>query len=235
MTDYPERTGYVGPTAEEYDANRFTTLRGKAVGARELYLMGRAVRTLARGQKGPVTILDIPAGTGRLTSYLLNRGYVVAAADASADMLAVALDKYDLDSRPGFGGAIVCDGENLPFDDDAFDIVVCLRLMGHLPPDVRERVLGEAMRVSRLGAAVGFEMDTMVTRTRQVLSTRLRRKGRGTSRGAITRTEFDSITAAKGWCSSWQRDLLPVVSVTSVKTIVPAENCGCSDKGDASS
>ena len=42
-----------------------------------------------------------------------------------------------------------CDGEHLPFMNDVFDCVVCIRFLGRRIPDaVREKTLKEARRVS---------------------------------------------------------------------------------------
>jgi SAM-dependent methyltransferase len=51
---------------------------------------------------------------------------------------------------------VVADAEALPFEDASFDVVVSLRLSGHLPPATRVAVLREFRRVSRGHVIVAF-------------------------------------------------------------------------------
>lgn len=76
------------------------------------------------------SILDIGAGTGRTAIPLAMAGAVVTAADASQAMLDVASKKAEaagtkLDFK-------ACDIMNLPFEDKAFDRVLCFRVLLHV-------------------------------------------------------------------------------------------------------
>ncbi len=52
--------------------------------------------------------------------------------------------------------AVQCSGHELPFRDGSFDAVVVSDVMEHLPPQLRSRVVGEALRVARGLAIIGF-------------------------------------------------------------------------------
>ena len=90
----------------------------------------------------------MPCGNGRLSSFFCEKGYIYLGADISLEMLEVlARDQR----RQGKTTPLVrCDGEYLPFKDNAFDCVVCIRFLNHhIPDDVREKILREMRRVSR--------------------------------------------------------------------------------------
>jgi SAM-dependent methyltransferase len=91
---------------------------------------------------GPGTVLEVGAGEGRLAEQLLRAGprpsrFVVT--DVSTERIGPGLDPM-LEVRP----ASIYD---LPFDDRAFDLVVCCEVLEHL--DEPERGLAEAARVAR--------------------------------------------------------------------------------------
>ncbi len=71
-------------------------------------------------------VLDIGAGTGRISVYLANRGAKVTAFDLSPKMLELVRKK-----NPKIQ-TIVGDAENLPFEDSSFDIAIAAFLIVHL-------------------------------------------------------------------------------------------------------
>jgi SAM-dependent methyltransferase len=71
-------------------------------------------------------ILDVAAGKGRVSDGLKHLGDVVTI-DISADMLAIAA------KRLPDGNLIRADAAMLPFRDGAFDVVVCMEALVHLP------------------------------------------------------------------------------------------------------
>ena len=73
-----------------------------------------------------IKILDIGAGTGRLSVLLANRGARVTALDVSPKMLELVKRKNDKIET------VVGDAENLPFKDGSFDIVTAAFLIVHL-------------------------------------------------------------------------------------------------------
>ena len=98
-------------------------------------------------------VLDVGAGTGRLALRMVKAGAQVTALDISQEML----KKFDVPCLPSEalaeGGSVfnvvVGDAENLPFEDESFDIVVATFLIVHLK-DLR-KFFDEAYRVLKPG------------------------------------------------------------------------------------
>jgi SAM-dependent methyltransferase len=87
-------------------------------------------------------VLDAPCGAGRLRPLLERRGMRYVGLDASASMLGEAARGA---TRDLVRGSV----ERLPFQDDAFDIVVCCRLLHHIQTEEEiESVVRELVRVS---------------------------------------------------------------------------------------
>jgi SAM-dependent methyltransferase len=88
------------------------------------------------------TLLDAGSGSQGLSPWL-GSAWSVTAVDTTFD---------DYGAARGFAGrarAVVGDVRRLPFGDREFDAVVALDLLEHVPPDDRERALGELRRVTR--------------------------------------------------------------------------------------
>lgn len=60
------------------------------------------------------------------------------------------------DATSALCGFVQCDAECLPFKDNSFDAVFCIRFMFHVPRDVQIRILREMARVSRRWLIVDF-------------------------------------------------------------------------------
>jgi len=90
-------------------------------------------------------ILDVGAGTGRASIAIAGAGATVVGVDASAEMLAVARRRAS-DQHLHIDFAMG-DAHALAFADRAFDGVVCLRLLMHVPD--WQRTLAELCRVAR--------------------------------------------------------------------------------------
>jgi len=113
----------------------------------------RAVR-----RTGARTILDVGSGSGDVPHALVRdgrrRGVDVRATclDHSEAMLAIARRRTGGDDRLTF----VCgQGERLPFDDGAFDVVTCTLALHHFEPPAAREMLREMRRVARLTPIVG--------------------------------------------------------------------------------
>ena len=93
--------------------------------------------------------LDVGCGTGLLAERLARAGYAMSGVDPSEGMLEV------LRARAPQVCATTASGTALPFDDDSFDLVLCVAVMHHIAdPDAVRQTLGEMVRVSRPGGRV---------------------------------------------------------------------------------
>lgn len=79
------------------------------------------------GTLPPGRALDAACGTGRWTSWLSSKGHSVVGIDQSKAMLEIARAKVP--------GADFHEGQmdDLPFDDESFDLVLCTLALTHLP------------------------------------------------------------------------------------------------------
>ena len=121
-------------------------------------VFGRLIRTtdaeiLARVGVAPGDhLLDVGTGPGYLAlaaSRLVTPGGAAVGIDASPEMIDRA---RTLAARgPSEAEYLVATAESLPFDDDAFDVVVSRLVFHHLPDDVKKQALSEIARVLRPG------------------------------------------------------------------------------------
>lgn len=128
--------GYQDPAkVAEYDAIRF---QGKRQQANNRLIWKAAEKELRRcgGGKMPAVVIDAPAGTGRFTTELMERGCRLINLDLSREMLGV------LQKNHGSGWEVIGDLNQPPVARVENSAVLCLRLMQHLRSE--ERV--EAMR-----------------------------------------------------------------------------------------
>lgn len=100
-------------------------------------------------------VLDVPCGTGRLRPVFERRGLRYVGVDSSASLLAEARES---ERAPECASSLLVAGvERLPFRDDAFDVVVCCRLLHHLhdPEEIRGAI-SELTRVSHRLVVASF-------------------------------------------------------------------------------
>jgi SAM-dependent methyltransferase len=96
---------------------------------------------------GPLTVLDLGAGTGKLTVQLVAQGHRVVAVDPDASMLAALNDALpDIDARMG-------SAEQIPLPDASVDAVVLGQAWHWVDVTVASR---EAARVLRPGGRLGL-------------------------------------------------------------------------------
>jgi ubiquinone/menaquinone biosynthesis C-methylase UbiE len=144
--------------AEQYDQERFGSPLGKFVDWLEKTALQKALKRVGRASAA----LDIPCGTGRITEFLLTRGFEVTGADISDEMLEVAQRRVG--SYSGFRGLVRQDAEHLDFQDKSFDFVVSSRFFGHLPSSTRIQVLKEMGRVTREVVIVAYFITDFLSR-----------------------------------------------------------------------
>lgn len=112
------------------------------------------------------SILDIPCGTGKLAPVFAAKQYRIVASDISPQMMEFARAAY---ARAGCSKVEfeVADASALPEAfKGAFDLVVCLRLMHRVPPQVGETILKEFAGCARY-TIVSFGINSMFHRVRR--------------------------------------------------------------------
>jgi ubiquinone/menaquinone biosynthesis C-methylase UbiE len=169
---YSAKTAYRDDTiATVYEQRRFRNWPGRVGGDLEKKKMLAGLKQLGVGPNA--LVVDVPAGTGRLTSAAIQHGYQAVGIDVSSAMLRQGFLLHNLDDAQAFVGAVAGDIENLPLSDGAVDAVLSLRLMGHLPKEAKERALREMLRVARIGAVVMFARRTPLLQVKREAMWRL--------------------------------------------------------------
>jgi ubiquinone/menaquinone biosynthesis C-methylase UbiE len=101
------------------------------------------------------TLLDIGCGAGHHCKDLSERGFDVTGIDISLNGIRQAIaiaDAYKQNTRFFLG-----DIENLPFEDQSFDIVFCGLIIHHFPK--RDKLLSEIQRVTKKNF-ITFEVNS---------------------------------------------------------------------------
>lgn len=101
--------------------------------------------------RGAHTVLDLGAGTGKLTTRLVERGLDVIAVDPIPEMLEVL--KGALPDTPALLGT----AEEIPLADDSVDAVLVAQAWHWFDP---ERAVKEVTRVLRPGGRLGLVWNT---------------------------------------------------------------------------
>ena len=100
---------------------------------------------------GARDVLDLGAGTGKLTTRLVERGLDVVAVDPIAEMLEVL--RTSLPQTPALLGT----AEDIPLDDDSMDAVLVAQAWHWFDP---ARAIPEVARVLRPGGRLGLVWNT---------------------------------------------------------------------------
>lgn len=145
--EVPGGREWTTPDVAEYERTRYRNLDQRVVAWRERGVLSRLLDGAARpGDR----VLDVPSGYGRLTGMLAGEGREVVSADVEPAMLRSARRKATAAT------AHCCaDVRSLPFREAAFDGVLCVRLVQHLPEaSARAEIFRELARVTRRWAVV---------------------------------------------------------------------------------
>lgn len=179
------RRAYEAPgVAARYAAERWTgSAHARRTDRREKEIVAELLdRCSPRG-----VALDVPCGAGRFLPILRQWAAVTAGGDASLAMLRQA-------AAEGAAWLFQADAARLPVADRSADVVLCMRLLHHLPESAaRGALLAELARVSRRWLVVSFFDRASF----QALRARLRRQAR--ARVAIGRADLEREAAAAGW------------------------------------
>lgn len=145
--------------AQQYDKKRFSTFFGKFIDHLE---KKAALKLIGKKVKGRV-IIDIPCGTGRMIEMLSNNAYYdncyIVGADISSNMLFAARKRLSKNKNIDF---VRCDIEKPPFRDDVSECTLVVRFMGHVPPDIRIKVLRELKRVTLGRVIVSYRSSVSI-------------------------------------------------------------------------
>lgn len=186
--------------ATVYEQRRFRNWPGRLAGDLEKTKMLAGLKRL--GVPHNAVVLDVPAGTGRLTNAAIEHGYRAIGMDVSSAMLRQGFVLHGLAKTQSFVGAAAGDIENLPLSDGSVDAVMCLRLMGHLPAEAKQEALREMLRVARVGIVVMFVRRTSFLRLKRETLWRL-----GLRPGA------------EPWYDETDRDIRELVSSVSAEVV----------------
>jgi 2-polyprenyl-3-methyl-5-hydroxy-6-metoxy-1,4-benzoquinol methylase len=130
--------------AERYDRERFSSLSGKVFN----YLEGSALKIAFRDVATSGTVLDLPCGTGRLASVLLESGFHVEGVDISAAMLDVAQRKLQRFSDR-FTTRVADVHELARTEPKRYDAALCARVLMHFPLDRQIEFLRSVAQLTR--------------------------------------------------------------------------------------
>ena len=113
--------------------------------------------SVARVRTG-MRVLDVACGSGVIAKHAAKRGALVTGVDLAPRMLELAAQ---LNPDCKFREASV---DSMPFEDDAFDAVVCAFGIGHFPDP--PAAVAECTRVARAGSAVAFAWWDLPTKNK---------------------------------------------------------------------
>jgi ubiquinone/menaquinone biosynthesis C-methylase UbiE len=111
--------------AEDYDRDRFDGRFGRLLQDCEVESF------LSMTEDSSQTILDVGAGTGKLSLPLLKKSREVVSLDFSGEMLRIAQVKAETNGLALL--PIVCDATCLCLPDNVFQCVISSRMLMHLP------------------------------------------------------------------------------------------------------
>jgi len=107
------------------------------------------IKTLL-GQAGGLKVLDVGTGTGAIALPLADAGHIVTALDLTTEMLEKA--KANAQQQGLTIDFKIGDAENLPFEDNTFDVVINKWLLWTLPDP--EKAIIEWRRVLKPGGCI---------------------------------------------------------------------------------
>jgi ubiquinone/menaquinone biosynthesis C-methylase UbiE len=130
-------------TAENYEKSRFGSLKGRLFAR----LQRRSILCMLRRVEPASLILDMPCGTGRLTGAISSTCQRVIGGDASQAMLQIAAVRH----TECLNSAGICrlDADRMPFGDNSFDAIICIKLFHLYNEDHIRRLLLELQRTTK--------------------------------------------------------------------------------------
>jgi len=173
---YTARDAYRDETvAGLYNNKRFKSLRGRLGNWLDKRAINLALDYLPQIEGN---ILDIPCGTGRVTSMITEAGYTAIAADVSLEMINVARNHF-AKSSCDILDFVQSDATHLPFPNRKFACVTAIRFMGHIPATTRVKMLRELGRVSQGYIIVDYSVSNPIINFRRWIENSIKTKDWG--------------------------------------------------------
>lgn len=95
-------------------------------------------------------VLDIGSGDGKLVRYMTRHGAHATGLECGA----AQLEKAQSHALEGDEEYVEGVGQDIPFDDNTFDVAVFFNSLHHVPPEFMDAALAEAARVVKPGGTV---------------------------------------------------------------------------------
>lgn len=215
--NYPAANHYAGKFAADYDNARMAKPKWLAE--------QQAIEDFLGRTKPGETILDVPFGTGRFLELCQNAQLKVTGADISQDMLDAATIK--LGEKTKGVKLVAASAEDMPFEDNAFDYLICNRFikwlpsMAHLKPvaqEFRRVTSGQILLQVKLKASTPFQrlQDNFIKARRNLLRLLGINARAGTTRYSLA--EIKAAFEGEGWkisevmkCPGAGRDVVCII------------------------
>jgi len=139
-TEITDKIRYFEEEAQTYDKKRSQKMK---------FLWEKEVEIVSNlcGNTEEKQVLEIGVGTGRFSVELAKKGANVTGLDPAKAMLMTTKEKTTQNGIIDKVSLIRASGNNLPFKDSSFDIIVCMHVLKHLP--TYKEVLLEMERVAK--------------------------------------------------------------------------------------
>lgn len=147
-----------------YEGRRYRSLDQRWVKKREEHIVAGLLKGLSGNNK---CVLDLPCGYGRFTGLIRKQHMEQVCSDRAFEMVRRTAEKFD---APDVRGVTADAANPLPFRDQSFNIILCIRLFHHLKDsDSRAALLKEFHRVSSDWIIVSTYMFTPFHRLQRIL------------------------------------------------------------------
>ncbi len=169
MNDYEKmtRSKYKDKTVAENYKKAYTdkinrkNFRAKIISAREKKCVAHALKHC---DPSPQSILDIPCGTGKM-STIIPQNISVVACDISLEMIALGRQEYL--QLVSFQGFVQADATHMPFSVASFDCILNIRLFHRVPQKIKGEIIKEMVRLSKQYLILTFAVDNIYQRIRK--------------------------------------------------------------------
>lgn len=154
LTRNPARSGVVGDGASYFEDARGYALTWEGDGpVAGFFRERRRIVLELLADRPPGRVLDIGCGPAVMTHALLERGFAYHGVDLSVPMIEEARSRFMDDPRVAFDVANI---QALPFENESFDVVLCLGVLEYVPD--LDRAIDEVVRVMRNNGVFVFSM-----------------------------------------------------------------------------